>query len=144
MHLKGSSNPQQTLLRQCHLTSKEPLSQIQVIHILNMVIPKFLSYVSPLRSLYCYMCGKTENNWYSLTWLPCSLCWRENEALSDFHIILGPTFIKRTTKSSWRRIWLPSSSGWSDNSLQRRCILKPHFSNLDWMGYKSHLEFEID
>ena len=86
----------------------------------------------------------TKNNGFSLIWnqediifckqicifkshgcaegLPCSLCWRENEAVCDSSIILEPTIIPGLVKSSWGRFWISSSNGRPHNSLQWRCI----------------------
>jgi hypothetical protein len=60
-----------------------------------------------------------------------SVCWRETEAVYNPSVILEPTFISRLVKSSWGRVWIWSSHGWTHHSLHRRCLPTYNFL-LEW------------
>ena len=76
--------------------------------------------------------------------LPCSLCWRENEAVCHPRIILEPTILSGFAESSWERIRVWPSNGRSHNTMQGGWVPNRHLS-LEWPvnhanGYPDRLD----
>lgn len=58
----------------------------------------------------------------------CSLCGgNPNKEICGSNFLFEPSFFSKPTKKGRGRVWIQSSNGWSDNSLQRRDLPWSHF-----------------